>query len=162
MPRKAFTVQEANALIPVLEAVFQRIEQRKAEAREHYEKLQVLDLLWGDNVGAPENPDYGEALTHRAAIASLLREVDGIVQREILARGVRFPQGGLDHGLVDFPTTWQGRWVYLCWRRGEPGVLSWHEVDAGYAGRQELSEDQEGRMGREDDPGEVDDSRLDF
>jgi hypothetical protein len=162
MPRKAFTVQEANALVPVLEAVLDRIDQRKDEAREHYDKLQVRDVLWGDRVGAPENPDYPEAITHRAAIASILREIDGIVQREILARGVRFPQGGVEHGLVDFPTTWQGRWVYLCWRRGETAILTWHETDAGFAGRQELSEEQEGRMGREDDPNEVDDSKLDF
>jgi hypothetical protein len=29
--------------------------------------------------------------------------------------------------------------VELCWRLGEPTVAFWHEVDAGYAGRQPLS-----------------------
>ena len=31
-----------------------------------------------------------------------------------------------------------GREVYLCWRLGEPQVMFWHELDAGFAGRQAL------------------------
>ncbi|HKZ50425.1 MAG TPA: DUF2203 family protein, partial [Dehalococcoidia bacterium] len=32
----------------------------------------------------------------------------------------------------------QGREVYLCWRLGEPGIAFWHELEAGYMGRQPL------------------------
>ena len=28
--------------------------------------------------------------------------------------------------------------VYLCWRLGEPEVGHWHDLDAGFAGRQKL------------------------
>jgi hypothetical protein len=28
--------------------------------------------------------------------------------------------------------------VYLCWRAGEAEVAYWHELDAGFAGRQRL------------------------
>src|SRR5262249_33900136 len=41
-------------------------------------------------------------------------------------------------GLVDFPCWMDGREVYLCWKQGEPEVAHWHEVDAGFAGRQKL------------------------
>ena len=42
-------------------------------------------------------------------------------------------------GLIDFPTVREGRIVHLCWRRGEPlRIEFWHEVDAGFAGRQPL------------------------
>ena len=51
--------------------------------RQVVEPLQVLDLLWGDRVGDPGNPDHGEAITHRAAIASLLREIDAIVMKSL-------------------------------------------------------------------------------
>ncbi len=29
--------------------------------------------------------------------------------------------------------------VYLCWKLGEPEVLHWHELDAGFRGRQSLA-----------------------
>ncbi|HUX86133.1 MAG TPA: DUF2203 family protein [Chloroflexota bacterium] len=41
-------------------------------------------------------------------------------------------------GLVDFPAERDGRVVYLCWRRGEDQIHYWHELDAGFAGRQPL------------------------
>lgn len=46
---------------------------------------------------------------------------------------------GADDGLVDFPAMFDGRLIYLCWRLGEPEVTHWHEVDAGFAGRQPLT-----------------------
>ena len=43
-----------------------------------------------------------------------------------------------ERGLVDFPTLWEGREVYLCWISGEPYIQFWHEIDTGFAGRQPL------------------------
>ncbi len=162
MLRKAFTVAEANAMIPLLEEVLTQIERCKVEVRERYEKLQLLEALWGEKLIEPANPDHAEFLTHRAAIEAVAREIGGIVEEEILARGIRFPQGGIEHGLLDFPTTLEGRWVYLCWRSGEPRVEAWHEVDAGFAGRQQITPEHAWRMGRDDDPALQDDSTLDF
>ena len=47
-----------------------------------------------------------------------------------------------DKGLIDFPSLHDGREVYLCWRLGEPQVAYWHELDAGFAGRQKLSAEE--------------------
>ena len=45
----------------------------------------------------------------------------------------------IDHGLIDFPSLRGGRVVYLCWRLGEGAAIRyWHEIDAGFAGRQKL------------------------
>ena len=41
-------------------------------------------------------------------------------------------------GLLDFPAWREGREVYLCWRYGEKSVAYWHDVDAGFSGRQPL------------------------
>jgi hypothetical protein len=49
----------------------------------------------------------------------------------------------LDSGLVDFPTLWEGREVYLCWKLGEPRVGYWHELEAGFAGRRSLETEPE-------------------
>ncbi len=44
----------------------------------------------------------------------------------------------LNQGLVDFPAWRQGREVYLCWQHGEPELAYWHEIEAGFAGRQSI------------------------
>ena len=45
-----------------------------------------------------------------------------------------------EKGLIDFPAVHQGREILLCWHHGEPSITAWHEVDAGYAGRQDVAE----------------------
>jgi len=44
----------------------------------------------------------------------------------------------VDMGLIDFRTDMGGREAYLCWKLGEEHVAFWHELDAGFAGRQPL------------------------
>jgi hypothetical protein len=66
----------------------------------YYEKLQVLEPLWGEKLIEPSNPDHGELLAHRDAIEEVAGEIGRIVEEEILGRGIRFPQGGLEHGLL--------------------------------------------------------------
>ncbi|MBU0639089.1 MAG: DUF2203 domain-containing protein [Planctomycetes bacterium] len=46
-----------------------------------------------------------------------------------------------EKGRVDFPASYQGRRVCLCWRLGEESVTHWHELDAGFAGRRPLDPD---------------------
>jgi hypothetical protein len=162
MAPRAFTVAEANRLIPVMESVLDEIAELWAQTRRRHEQLQVLDVLWGEKVTRPGTPDHPEWEEHREAITAAVNRIEELVEGEILGRGVRFPQGGLEHGLIDFPTTWEGRWVYLCWKKGERRLTAWHEVDGGYAGRHELTDDQAERMGLEDDPAELDDHPLDF
>jgi hypothetical protein len=42
-------------------------------------------------------------------------------------------------GLIDFVGRHQKRDVYLCWKLGEERIGHWHEMNAGYAGRQPIS-----------------------
>jgi hypothetical protein len=57
---------------------------------------------------------------------------------EIEALGVQVKD--LDMGLLDFPCRVEGRTVLLCWKLGEPSISYWHELDAGFAGRQPIDE----------------------
>jgi hypothetical protein len=43
-------------------------------------------------------------------------------------------------GLIDFRAMREGREIYLCWRLGEPEVEYWHELTAGFDGRQPLDD----------------------
>jgi hypothetical protein len=149
MKRRAFTVAEANAMIPALEEVLAGIRRRAGELNRRYEQVQLLDALWGQKLTDPATPDHEEYVEHSAAIERLAAEIESSVQEQIQNQGIRFPQGGLEHGLLDFPTTLDGRWVFLCWQAGEPSIQAWHEVDGGFAGRRPLTPDQAERMGVE-------------
>lgn len=151
MTTRGFTVAEANALLPVMEEVLARVRSAGAELERRHEMVQLLDALWGEKLTDPESPDHPEFIEHRDAIVRIAEEIERMVQSEIVARGVRFPAGGIEHGLLDFPTTLEGRTVFLCWQSGEPRVLAWHEVDGGYAGRQPLTPELAARMGQDHD-----------
>jgi hypothetical protein len=162
MPRKAFTVREANALLPRLEDALREIAGARDAIAECQAGLGILRTLWGEAVTQFGNPDFEEydALCRRIDDQSHMLE--RIVREEIVDQGLRFPSGGLQYGLIDFPTTYHGRWVYLCWRNGEERVAFWHEVDAGYGGRTPITPEQATQMGLPDDPALQDDSALDF
>lgn len=152
MPQRAFTVAEVDGMIPHLEGVLTGVREALGRLSELREKLQILDVLWGERLERPDNPDRRELLEHRRGARQATDRIDRLIQDEILSRGIRFPRGGLARGLLDFPTTYHGRWVYLCWQSGEPRVRAWHEVDGGFAGRKPLTAAQAERMGREDAP----------
>ncbi|MGD8413232.1 MAG: DUF2203 domain-containing protein [Candidatus Latescibacterota bacterium] len=162
MSRKSFTVEEANALIPSLREVFRGIGYYKSRIRERGRKLEVLNLLWSEDITDSSNPDHEDFSAHKSAIARDVGEIERLIREEIVPLGLRFPTGGIESGLVDFPTTYEGRWVYLCWQNGEPELLYWHETDGGFPGRRRLTNEQKRLMGRKDDPDSVDDSALDF
>ncbi len=145
----AFTTAEANRLVPEMERVMAEVERLRRQLEEVGERLQILDALWGPKVLEEANPDHAELLQHRSANDEMTERIQVLVDDEILARGIRFPVGGLEHGLLDFPTTLDGRWVYLCWMRGEPTVDHWHEITGGFAGRQPVTTEDSRRMGLE-------------
>ncbi len=44
-----------------------------------------------------------------------------------------------ERGLIDFPSVHDDREIYLCWQFKDQQVEAWHETDAGFAGRQNVS-----------------------
>ena len=61
--------------------------------------------------------------------------LDALVH-QILDTGVQIKD--INSGLLDFSALKDGREVYLCWMYGEGDIAFWHEVDAGFAGRQPI------------------------
>jgi hypothetical protein len=59
-----------------------------------------------------------------------------VLIHEIQATGVLIKDINL--GLLDFPALKDGREVYLCWQYGEGEIAFWHEIEAGFAGRQPI------------------------
>lgn len=79
------------------------------------------------------HPDLLEELGVARLLASAIQ--DEIRALEALGIVVR----DIERGLVDFRSVLDGeREVWLCWRLGEREIRFFHELDAGYAGRQSV------------------------
>ncbi len=136
---KTFTLEEANALLPVVESLLERAIAAKEESERLEREIQLLRqqiFLSGgmtvDISGVARNRTETEAQVQKAKDA--LGEIDSI--------GVQVKD--LDTGLLDFPCRVDGDLVLLCWRRGESRIEYWHTLEAGFRGRQPLDE----RFGR--------------
>ncbi len=133
---KRFTLAEAEGLIPSVDRLLRKaVELKEAYAgAEHgveaYQKRIVI--MGGMMVDRAQVREVRERRDDAAtALRSVLEEVQelGCVVKD------------LDIGLVDFPTSFQGREVYLCWKLGEPSIAFWHGVDEGFAGRKAIDQD---------------------
>jgi hypothetical protein len=131
---KLFTVEEANALLPVLrpllENVLESIRRLKSKS-EVVIRNQQLD---------PESPNLMERLREDAEIARLLHQVKTGVD-EIDGYGCICK--GVEQGLIDFPCMLGPEVVFLCWQLGEPNVSHWHRIEDGFAGRRALLDEEE-------------------
>lgn len=125
-----FTVEQANKTLPLVRKIVDDVVRQHRRWRE---TILELDLV-ASTARADDPRERAEELEHTAQ--ALAKEIDGY-QRELEELGIQLKDKRL--GLVDFPSEIGGRPVLLCWRLGEPEVQFWHEVDAGYAGRQPLS-----------------------
>ncbi|MGE0687571.1 MAG: DUF2203 domain-containing protein [Dehalococcoidia bacterium] len=130
MSERLFSLQEALATLPAAARALLDIQEWKQELEERSVALeQVLNSTDGNGHRA------GDIAEGRAAVQSAAVELDRAF-RQMDALGVELK--GIDNGLLDFPSMRNGRVVYLCWRQGEETIAYWHDVEAGFAGRQLL------------------------
>lgn len=122
---KLFTIAEANALLPRVRVLMKEMFRIREEA------MALRPDVWPvleKSVGNGGSRKAGELLELFKGFEKLLAELHSF--------GCELK--GLDQGLVDFPAILHGRQVYLCWQYDEPEIAFWHDVDAGFAGRQSL------------------------
>jgi hypothetical protein len=129
--RRYFTVEEARALVPRLRDMLLALQSEKRELDRELNELRRIAPL------AFLNGSAQKLQAHEERIATLVRAIREKV-RAVHELGVEVKD--LDMGLVDFPSLRDGREVYLCWKVDEPTVAFWHELDAGFRGRQPLEE----------------------
>jgi hypothetical protein len=131
-PRRLFTLEQANAALPLVRAIAGDLALLSREVIERRERLAQLR-------GGRELKSYGPYSEELAQVELDLERDSQRLQEyveELRDLGVE-PKNGPE-GLIDFPCEMDGRLVWLCWKLGEPEVLYWHELDAGFAGRQPL------------------------
>jgi hypothetical protein len=134
-PKKYFTVAQANATLPLVRAIVRDITDMYRDLRERQDRLSRVQAQPRGSLGDA----YQEEL--QQIEAALQRDQEKILECEAELNGLGIELKDYRVGLIDFPSLRDGREVYLCWRLGEPDVAYWHELDAGFAGRQKILEE---------------------
>jgi hypothetical protein len=132
---KTFTLDEAQALLPVLESLLKRAIEGKNAAEAIETRLQELSRRIFLSGGLMV--DVADVRRQRSALDNHVQKAKDSVA-EIDAIGVQVKD--LDTGLLDFPCEIDGEVVLLCWKMGESRIDYWHTVEAGFRGRQPIDE----------------------
>ena len=112
-------------MLPQLRKFFKEFHARRERARTADDKLgRSLDKSGGDLGGRL----VSAMLTD---VVALNAEVSQLQKRGVLIKD-------FDRGLVDFPSLRDDREVFLCWELEENDIEFFHDIDAGYPGRERL------------------------
>lgn len=121
--RKRFTLLEANRTLPLVRRITADVVRTHAQAR-------VLHAQLTRKMPRVDRHALG------AELDIVVNKLQGYVD-ELAEVGVELKD--YKSGLLDFVSVHQGRDVYLCWKLGEDRIGHWHELDAGFSGRQPVS-----------------------
>ena len=124
MPEKFYSVEEANALVPKLKPLLERIRATQEELAQDKTVAAVREKASHNGGGLPAR--HLSELTRTLESDMHQLQEWGIVLRDPTI------------GLIDFFHERKGETVFLCWKLGEGRVEWWHPVETGIAGRQHL------------------------
>ena len=124
---KVFSVDEANALLPIVRGILLRLQ--KTHRRLLSYQAEAKHAAEGAEQGGGGMIDGPRYVAHLIELFSSAGELEAL--------GVQLKD--YERGLIDFPSLRDGRVILLCWHLGEGDQIEWwHDVEAGFAGRQPL------------------------
>ena len=127
MPEKIFTLAEAQSLVPQLRSILDEVSVEWSRIKEMEPEIEkVRDKAPFDGF-SEIGVIYVTAVSHLMVLLKQIKEM-GVLLKDV------------DKGLCDFPYMRQGRVVYLCWQLDEAAIEYWHDIEAGFAGREPLDE----------------------
>lgn len=123
-PKRRFSLEQANRSLPLVRRVVADIVRMNGEVSQAKQDVQHQPNA------APIQARLDQAINRLEDYEDELAEI---------GCELKDPQTGL----IDFIGRHQGRDVYLCWRLGEERITHWHELEAGFAGRQPIAKLEE-------------------
>lgn len=135
MGPKVYTPREVNSLIPRLLEIFAGIDQVRQKIRQIKKRLDVLEMIWGDEINKEGNTDRREYLHFQDELENAGKEYEDLGKKIAEMEGIL---KSVDHGIVDFYGIMEGRLVFLCWKRGEDRLTQYHHLDEGFECRKSI------------------------
>ena len=134
-PPKTFTVEEAEALLPRLRPLLERIQHIQQDLLRISQPMEEVTrkLAAGNGYPIQSLTEELERLTkQQSQIEEQFQDAPDAIEQ--LGASLKDP----NRGLIDFYGVRDGELIFLCWKLGEDRVRFWHALEDGYAGRQPL------------------------
>ena len=129
--RKYYTVEEANKTLPLVRAIVGDIVRQFHTVNELRQRLAAVTHERRKRDADPYSEELAQSQSEmEAEEEKLAAYIDELAKLGVELKG--------PDGLCDFYSLMDGREVFLCWRLGEPEVMHWHELNAGFAGRKPI------------------------
>ena len=124
-----FTVHEANALLPVVRPLIERI-------LEIIRRLRARAKPWfrAEQIDPEQRTLWIDCRRMMRLLGSWAKSRTGWMRSTDTAVCVK----GWNKACIDFPCMLGEEVVFLCWRLGEPERCHWHRIEDGFAGRRPL------------------------
>ena len=129
---KQYTIDEANAMLPLLRSILRDVTALATDLRDRYERLVRLQQAEGLDKAHEEEVEH--------LLAEFERGQEKMREYEFELEKLDVELKDYYTGLIDFRHLRDGQEVYLCWKLGEAEVAHWHDLNAGFSGRQKLEE----------------------
>jgi len=120
-----FTLEEANQALKVIRPLMDEVQAIRQKILENQPEAWPAIEKSAGNGG-------------NRALSDMIQDFENFdaLIHQILDTGAQIKD--INTGLLDFSALKDGREVYLCWQYGEEDIAFWHEVEAGFAGRQPI------------------------
>jgi hypothetical protein len=122
-PKRKFTLAEANRTLPLVSRIVRDV------VKVHGQVSHLQASLQAGVRGRRAEQMEAELETRLHRLHELIEELTQI--------GCELKDCSM--GLIDYVGRHQGRDILLCWKLGEDSIRYWHELHAGFAGRQPVS-----------------------
>lgn len=127
---RLFTLAEAERTLPLVRRIVADLMAEYPRWRAAVSRFELL------SAGArADRGETAELIASREEVTAAAARINDYL-KELEAIGCVFK--GFDAGLVDFYTLRDDRPVFLCWKMDEARIEHWHELDAGFGGRQRI------------------------
>ena len=125
MTQRYFTLQEANETLSLIRPLMDEVQAIRIKILKNQPEAWPAIEKSAGNGGNRALSNMVQDFEKFDALIHRIQDMDVLIK-------------DINLGLLDFPALKDGREVYLCWQYGEADIAFWHEVEAGYAGRQPI------------------------
>ncbi len=123
MKSKILSLEEANRMLPLLDKIVNDIMKTWEEIIRKRTELECIEK--NPNQGTDDN----RIQELKSDLNRLIDRINGFI-REVEELGCFVEE--FKRGIINFPSLYVGRKVFLCWKPGDSEVRYWHELDESY------------------------------